>query len=62
MYQVPEILPPDNQDMIMAAMRMVVMLGWGEVEEGGMEVDNQFPPDCEARWICNECGMQAPKV
>ena len=53
------LLPPADQDMIMAAM--VMMLGWGE-EEGGMEVDNQFPPDCEARWICNECQMQAPKV
>ena len=27
-----------------------------------MEVDNQSPPDCEARWVCNECQMQAPKV
>jgi len=35
-------------------------IGWGE-EEGEMEVDNQFPSDCAARWICNECGMEAPK-
>ena len=40
---------------------MAVMLGWGE-EEGGMEVDNQSPPDCQARWVCNECQMEAPKV
>ena len=42
-------------------MRMEMVLGWGE-EEGEMEVDNQFPSDCAARWICNECGMEAPKV
>ena len=48
--------------MVMMVMVIVMMLGWVE-EEGGMEVDNQSPPpDCAARWICNECQMVAPKV
>ena len=60
-YFLPENPIGDRDICLLAEMRMEMVLGWGE-EEGEMEVDNQFPSDCAARWICNECGMEAPKV
>ena len=60
-YFLPENPIGDRDICLVAGMRMEMVLGWGE-EEGEMEVDNQFPSDCAARWICNECGMEAPKV
>ena len=60
-YFLPENPIGDRDICLVTEMRMEMVLGWGE-EEGEMEVDNQFPSDCAARWICNECGMEAPKV